>query len=89
LELKGRREEFWWQTLILSPDCKGPVGVSQGHHFGSSATLRLRPDLVLLPDGFGLFVQSLCPSWPHFSCAGALGSRGRYGQETLVTYRAG
>jgi hypothetical protein len=27
------------------------IGVSQGHHFGSSATLRLRPDLVILPDG--------------------------------------
>jgi hypothetical protein len=27
------------------------VQVSQGHHFGSAATLRLRPDTVLLPDG--------------------------------------
>jgi hypothetical protein len=27
------------------------IGVSQGHHFGPSATLRLRPDLVILPDG--------------------------------------
>src|SRR5271170_248156 len=35
------------------------IGVSQGHHFGSSATLRLRPDLVLLPDGtaYHLFAQ--------------------------------
>jgi hypothetical protein len=35
------------------------VGVSQGHHFGRSATLRLRPDLVVLPDGsaYHLFAQ--------------------------------
>ena len=35
------------------------IGVSQGHHFGSSATLRLRPDLVLLPDGtaYHLYAQ--------------------------------
>lgn len=27
------------------------VEVSQGHHFGPGATLRLRPDMVILPDG--------------------------------------
>ena len=27
------------------------IGVSQGHHLGSAATLRLRPDAVILPDG--------------------------------------
>jgi hypothetical protein len=27
------------------------IGVSQGHHFGPAATLRLRPDVVILPDG--------------------------------------
>jgi hypothetical protein len=27
------------------------VGVSQGHHIGPAATLRLRPDVVILPDG--------------------------------------
>ena len=27
------------------------VQVTQGHHFGSAATLRLRPDAVILPDG--------------------------------------
>lgn len=27
------------------------VQVSQGHHFGPAATLRLRPDIVILPDG--------------------------------------
>jgi hypothetical protein len=27
------------------------VHVSQGHHFGPSATLRLRPDIIVLPDG--------------------------------------
>lgn len=27
------------------------VQVSQGHHFGPAATLRLRPDTVILPDG--------------------------------------
>ena len=35
------------------------VGVSQGHRFGRAATLRLRPDAVLLPDGssYHLFAQ--------------------------------
>jgi hypothetical protein len=33
-------------------ELKGRVaGVSQGRHFGPSATLRLRPDVVILPDG--------------------------------------
>ena len=27
------------------------IGVSQGHHFGPSSTLRLRPDTIILPDG--------------------------------------
>lgn len=27
------------------------IDVSQGHHFGSHATMRLRPDVVVLPDG--------------------------------------
>ena len=27
------------------------ISVSQGHHLGPSATLRLRPDVVMLPDG--------------------------------------
>jgi len=27
------------------------IGVSQGHHLGPAATLRLRPDVVILPDG--------------------------------------
>jgi len=27
------------------------IAVSQGHHFGPAATLRLRPDVVILPDG--------------------------------------
>jgi hypothetical protein len=27
------------------------ISVSQGHHFGPSATLRLRPDVIILPDG--------------------------------------
>jgi outer membrane biosynthesis protein TonB len=39
------------------------VEVSQGHHFGPAATLRLRPDMVVLPDGtayhfYGQVVQS-------------------------------
>lgn len=39
------------------------VSVSQGHHFGPSATLRLRPDVVVLPDGtayhlYGQVVES-------------------------------
>jgi hypothetical protein len=35
------------------------IGVSQGHHVGPSATLRLRPDVVILPDGtaYHLFAQ--------------------------------
>ncbi|MBT9330687.1 hypothetical protein [Paracidobacterium acidisoli] len=42
------------------------VGVTQGHHIGSHATLRLRPDMVLLPDGtayhlYAQVVQSQAP----------------------------
>jgi len=35
------------------------IGVTQGRHFGPSATLRLRPELVLLPDGtaYHLYAQ--------------------------------
>lgn len=35
------------------------VSVSQGHHFGPAATLRLRPDVVILPDGtaYHLYAQ--------------------------------
>lgn len=35
------------------------VHVSQGHHFGPAATLRLRPDVVILPDGtaYHLYAQ--------------------------------
>jgi hypothetical protein len=37
------------------------VQVTQGHHFGSPATLRLRPDVVILPDGtaYHLYAQVL------------------------------
>lgn len=37
------------------------VQVSQGHHLGPAATLRLRPDIVLLPDGtaYHLYAQVL------------------------------
>ena len=43
------------------------VSVSQGHHFGPSATLRLRPDVVILPDGtayhlYGQVVESKAPN---------------------------
>jgi hypothetical protein len=43
------------------------VNVSQGHHFGPSATLRLRPDVIILPDGtayhlYGQVVQSKAPN---------------------------
>lgn len=42
------------------------VSVSQGHHFGPAATLRLRPDVVILPDGtayhlYGQVVESKAP----------------------------
>jgi len=30
------------------------VGVSQGHHLGPHATIRLRPEMVMLPDGHGV-----------------------------------
>ena len=43
------------------------VSVTQGHHFGPSATLRLRPDVVILPDGtayhlYGQVVESKAPN---------------------------
>ena len=42
------------------------VGVTQGHHLGSPATLHLRPDVVILPDGtayhlYAHVVQSQAP----------------------------
>lgn len=42
------------------------VSVTQGHHFGPQATLRLRPDVVILPDGtayhlYGQVVGSQAP----------------------------
>ncbi len=43
------------------------VSVTQGHHFGPSATLRLRPDLIILPDGtayhlYGQVIESKAPN---------------------------
>ena len=43
------------------------VSVTQGHHFGPAATLRLRPDVVILPDGtayhlYGQVVESKAPN---------------------------
>lgn len=42
------------------------VGVRQGHHFSGAATLHLRPDMILLPDGtayhlYAQVVQSKAP----------------------------
>ena len=34
------------------------VQVSQGHHLGSPATLRLRPDVVILPDGTAYHLEA-------------------------------
>jgi hypothetical protein len=43
------------------------VSVTQGHHFGPSATLRLRPDTVILPDGtaYHLYGQVIDSKAPH------------------------
>ena len=43
------------------------VSVTQGHHFGPSATLRLRPDTVILPDGtaYHLYAQVIDSRAPH------------------------
>jgi 3-oxoacyl-ACP reductase-like protein len=43
------------------------VSVSQGHHFGPSATLRLRPDVVILPDGtaYHLYAQVVDSKAPN------------------------
>lgn len=43
------------------------VSVTQGHHFGASATLRLRPDVIILPDGtayhlYGQVIESKAPN---------------------------
>ncbi len=42
------------------------VGVSQGHRMGARATLRLRPDSVILPDGtaYHLYAQAISSSQP-------------------------
>ncbi|WP_158751215.1 hypothetical protein [Acidobacterium sp. S8] len=43
------------------------VSVRQGHHFGQAATLRLRPDVVILPDGtaYHLYGQVIDSKAPH------------------------
>ena len=42
------------------------VGVTQGHRLGAHATIRLRPDSVILPDGtaYHLFAQAVSSSAP-------------------------
>ena len=43
------------------------VNVTQGHHFGPAATLRLRPDVVILPDGtaYHLYAQVIESKAPN------------------------
>lgn len=43
------------------------VSVTQGHHLGPSATLRLRPDVVILPDGsaYHLYAQVVDSKAPN------------------------
>ncbi len=49
--------------------------VSQGHHFGPAATLRLRPETVILPDGtaYHLYAQVI-DSWAKGTRTGSEGS---------------
>ncbi len=51
------------------------VYVSQGHHLGPAATLRLRPDVVILPDGtaYHLYGQVMS-SWAHGTRTGSEGA---------------
>ena len=48
--------------------------VSQGHHFGPAATLRLRPETVILPDGtaYHLYAQVI-DSWANGTRTGSEG----------------
>lgn len=56
-------------SIIIPPGSilKGRViGVRQGHHFTGAATLRLRPDMIILPDGtayhlYAQVIQSKAP----------------------------
>ncbi len=43
------------------------VSVTQGHHFGTASTLRLRPDVIILPDGtaYHLFAQVIESKAPN------------------------
>ena len=43
------------------------VGVSQGHHLGPHATIRLRPEMVVLPDGtaYHLYAQAVQSRAPN------------------------
>lgn len=43
------------------------VSVTQGHHFGTASTLRLRPDVVILPDGtaYHLYAQVIESKAPN------------------------
>lgn len=49
--------------------------VSQGHHFGPAATLRLRPDVIILPDGtaYHLYAQVMS-SWADGTRTGSEGA---------------
>ena len=68
------------------------VSVSQGHHFGPAATLRLRPDVVILPDGtayhlYGQVVESKAPNTRTDSEGGIQPSS--HLKKTAIEYGAG
>ena len=68
------------------------VQVSQGHHIGPKATLRLRPDMVLLPDGtayhlYAEAVQSKAPG-THTDQEGGIQANTHYKKDALE-YGAG
>lgn len=68
------------------------VQVSQGHHIGPHATLRLRPDMILLPDGtayhlYAEAVQSKAPG-THTDQEGGIQASTHYKKDALE-YGAG
>lgn len=51
------------------------VYVSQGHHLGPAATLRLRPDVVILPDGTAYHLHAqVMSSWAEGTRTGSEGA---------------
>jgi len=68
------------------------VQVSQGHHIGPHATIRLRPDMILLPDGtaYHLYAEAIQSKVPgtHTDDEGGIQTNRHY-KKDAIEYGAG